>query len=261
MKQGTLQRFSQPLLDFLFPPLCLSCGDRLGSEDRFLCAHCAHSLTRVCETDPTMCVLNERFARTQSISAFAPLYYFEEHGVLQDVVHALKYGGMTSVGECFGRQLGAHLQTQSAYADIHFIVPIPLHVQKERERGYNQSDWICRGIARVLQVPVERRILRREKNTRTQTKLTAAERIENVSGAFTVEPSALSSLRRKHVLLVDDVVTTGATLQACAATLIRAGAQRVVCASIGAAKLERAESDPLLLSDPPKCDPPLRSPA
>ncbi|HLP18175.1 MAG TPA: phosphoribosyltransferase family protein [Bacteroidota bacterium] len=234
-----LRRLIEPVGDVLFPPLCTSCSDRLAdSSDRYICVRCRRRLTRVLATDRTMCVLMERFTRGGSIGAFTPLYYFEDRGVLQSVIHALKYREMTGIGRVFGQELGALLRTLPQYQTCDLIVPIPLHIQKERERGYNQSDYICRGIADVLHLPVETRAMRRIKKTRTQTKLSVTERTENVSGAFAVEDKARRRIRGHSVILVDDVVTTGATVQSCAAAMMDAGAHCVLCASIGAAMLD-----------------------
>ncbi len=225
----------QPLKDFFFPPLCLSCAGRLTSTEDYLCARCARALVRVGAGDHTMTVLRDRFADAGVVAAFLPLYYFEEHGVLQHVIHALKYEGMTALGAMYGAELGSALLSVAEYSDIDVIIPVPLHPQKERERGYNQSEWICR--AEVLCLPVDAEAVRRRKNTRTQTKLSAAERIENVHDAFEVVRGAGMRLRDANVLLVDDVITTGATVHSCALPLREAGARRVVCASIGIAKL------------------------
>lgn len=234
---GLAARMVEPFLDFLFPPLCLACSGHCPPGERIFCEHCRRKLEHVSESDHTMSVLAERFREAGTISCFLPLYYFEEHGVLQHAIHALKYEGMTAVGEALGRELGAVLAARPEFAFCDLIIPVPLHSVKERERGYNQSDWICRGVARELRAPIGRRLIRRTRNTRTQTKLSASERIENVQGAFDVEREKTSLLKNKAVLLVDDVVTTGATLGACAFALRQAGADRVVCASVGAAKL------------------------
>jgi len=227
----------QPLKDFFFPPLCLSCSGRLSSAEEYLCDRCARALVRVASSDHTMTVLTGRFADARAVAAFFPLYYFEEHGVLQHVIHALKYEGMTDLGAIFGGMIGSALRSEPECRDVDVIVPVPLHRQKERERGYNQSEWICRGIAGVMRRPVDTDIVRRRKDTRSQTKLTAAERLDNVREAFEVEDGAGRRLRDANVLLIDDVITTGSTVHACATTLRAAGASRVVCASIGVAKL------------------------
>ncbi len=227
----------QPLKDFFFPPLCLSCAGRLSSVEEYLCSRCVRALVRVGQEDHTMTVLRDRFAHANAVAAFFPLYYFEEHGVLQHVIHALKYEGITALGAIYGEAIGSALRAVPEYADVDVIIPVPLHPQKERERGYNQSEWICRGIAGVMHRRVEADVVTRRKNTRTQTKLSAAERLDNVRDAFEVVRGAAVRIRGASILLVDDVVTTGATVHSCALPLRAAGARRVQCASIGIARL------------------------
>jgi ComF family protein len=240
-----LSRTLQPVKDFLFPPLCLACRERLASAEEYLCARCSRSLVHVDAADYTMTVLNERFAASGIVSALHPLYYFEEEGALQSVIHALKYEDMTRLGEVYGEELGASLSAEPVCADARLIIPVPLHAQKERERGYNQSSYICAGIARVLTLPIARNIVSRRKNTRSQTKLSAAARLENVKDAFNVDARAAAVLRGAAVILVDDVMTTGATMHSCALALRTAGAAQIVCASIGVAKLAPGRLPPV----------------
>jgi ComF family protein len=231
----------QPLKDFLFPPLCFSCRERLSSDEDYLCAQCTRKLEPVADADYTMAVLKDRFANSDAVSSFYPLYYFEEEGVLQHVIHALKYEEITKLGELFGAILGTALQSRSDYGDLDAIIPVPLHMQKERERGYNQSEYICKGIARMMQCPIATGLVRRCKNTRSQTKLTAAERLDNVQDAFVVDEIPNKKIRGAKILLVDDVITTGATIHSCARALRAAGVGEIVCASIGIAKLYHSE--------------------
>lgn len=238
MKGALFRSIVQPLKDFLFPPLCLVCRERLASADIYLCASCSQSLVRVDGTDYTMTVLKDRFAESRIISSFYPLYYFEEEGVLQHVIHALKYEEMTVLGEMFGESLGRALLENPKCADICAIVPVPLHAQKERERGYNQSEYICSGIARVTNLPLFSHAVRRPKNTRSQTKLSATDRQKNMKDAFEADVPSVAAIRGNKILLVDDVITTGATVQSCARALHGAGVKAIVCASIGIAKLD-----------------------
>ena len=140
MSRFVFRRLIDPIVEFLFPPLCLSCDERLSSEsERVLCARCRGKLERVRDGDFTMRVLSARFVQGGAVAAFTAAYYFEDHGILQPVIHALKYRDMTSIGRVFGRELGAVLKTHPAFHDCNLIIPIPLHIQKERERGHNQS--------------------------------------------------------------------------------------------------------------------------
>ncbi len=151
---------------------------------------------------------------------------------MQTIIHQLKYSGMTSLGLDLGKHLGVRVKQELAGEKITGIVPVPLHHLKRRERGYNQSEYICRGMTSVLGVPVEPKLVTRSVYTQTQTKLNSEERRQNVAGAFKVRGEALPKIKDGTFLLVDDVVTTGATMQACARALVDAGACKVIaCAT------------------------------
>jgi len=148
---------------------------------------------------------------------------------VQRLVHMLKYEGRTLAGRVLGHNLGLALERSGIVAARAVVVPVPLHASRRRERGYNQSLLIARAVAKALQLPVEGGVLRRVRITSTQTALDLAGRAVNVQGAFDVRRHG--SLAEKSVLLVDDVVTTGATANACAEALTHAGAREVVVAA------------------------------
>jgi ComF family protein len=143
----------------------------------------------------------------------------------------LKYEEVTS----FGFELGVKLAEQVQSFPVDLIIPVPLNRRKERERGYNQSDWIAKGISSVLAIPVKRDAVRRAKYTVTQTHLTAEERKENIAEAFAIADAA--AVNKKNVLVVDDIITTGSTIQEVARVLKAAGAASVYIGAAGLAKL------------------------
>jgi ComF family protein len=149
--------------------------------------------------------------------------YGSYEGSLRTLVHLFKYDGMQPLAPHFGRML---LQALPREASFDVIVPMPLHWRKRWQRGFNQSELLAREVARVWRVPVTS-AARRKKHTATQAGLTNAQRRENVSGAFEIPRRAKAKIRGRHVLLVDDVMTTGATASACARALQRAGAARI----------------------------------
>lgn len=175
--------------------------------------------------------------RTESVvEDLTVLWHIE--GPVRDLVHAFKYGGLWSAAEEAGTWLGRRLEQWPERWLADLIVPIPLHAARMRERGYNQSACIARGLGRVLGVPVAESVAVRTRNTSTQTALDRRQRMENVAGAFRIQRPEL--VRNAHVLIVDDVVTTGATVGALAGALRAAGAAG--CAVAGLA---------VTLSDPP----------
>jgi ComF family protein len=151
------------------------------------------------------------------------------------IVHALKYGGWYRVADEMGRRMARLDWPLDVIEERAAIVPVPLSAKRERERGYNQSDELARSVGACWKVPVWRDVLVRARHTETQTRLTPGDRLRNVSGAFQVRLSAREVLRGAHVVLVDDVVTTAATLNACAATLCDGGARIVSFLTFGRA--------------------------
>jgi ComF family protein len=147
-------------------------------------------------------------------------------GVVQDLIHLMKYQGKRSIARRLGTMLADRLLSDSTVGQIDLLIPVPLHPSRERERGYNQSALIARAVGERLGVPVEERVLQRLKNTQTQTRLSAPERTANVAGAFRVRIPETVAGRR--IALVDDVVTTGATADACAEALLTTGASEVL---------------------------------
>ena len=227
-----------PFKDFVFPPLCFLCGSRLLSDEVRICARCWNSIRPVRRGDYTFTVLLERFAAGGAVDAFQAAYYFEEGGSFQRIVHFLKYDAVTVFGVELGLRLAKVLLPDPEMEHLDAVIPIPLHKSKLRERGYNQSESICRGIARVLQRPVAADIIRRSKRTVSQTHLSAEERRSNVGDAFEVRPKEYGRVSGKSLLLVDDVITTGSTIESAARTLKKAGARRIVAASAGLAMLD-----------------------
>jgi competence protein ComFC len=229
------RRLLQPLSDFLFPPLCFSCNERLRDGDVRVCPLCWNSLSRVSDSDETYKIISGRFAIAGAIDGFWSYCYFEHGGVFQKLAHALKYEGVTWCGEEFGRRLGPVLPTT---LHIDALVPVPLHPLRFRERGYNQSECLCRGIQISYRAPIIASLLRRVKNTVTQTHLTAEQRKHNIESAFAISADAFV-VDGGSFLLVDDIITTGSTLQEAAAALKNAGAAHVYVASAGLAQLEK----------------------
>jgi ComF family protein len=221
---GQLRRLGQALLGLLYPPLCLGCEDRLPSDADAtplpLCPTCLRSLPRA-----EAGILTPRLARfpggAAAFDRAAALWIFDAAGALQQLQHTLKYGNRPTLGVQLGRLVGEAWHA-GANPSPELVVPVPLHRRRRLERGYNQSERLATGIAEVLDAPVRADLLARPRATRSQTALSQPERWQNVERAFALsEPHAVAGRR---VLLVDDVLTTGATSVAAAAPLRAAGA-------------------------------------
>ena len=177
----------------------------------------------------------EHFRASGLIEGLVASYLFEKEGVLQSLIHELKYGGLSGIGVTLGEHLGIRIARACRGVPIIGVIPVPLHGAKKRERGYNQSEYICQGIARVTGLPVLTSVLKRTKYTKSQTQLNLTERMENVSNAFAVHRTRAACLENATVLLVDDVITTGATIISCAKALKDKGAHRVLACSVALA--------------------------
>lgn len=219
------------LADFVFPPECPGCGWRTGS--RFLCRRCLATLRDA--ADPV--VTARRPERTAWPVA---LWLFEEDQPIQRVMHQLKYGNRPWVGIEIGRMLGGKLVRRlSARPDL--VIPVPLHETRRFDRGYNQSEWIARGLGKIVGAEPAAEALRRIRPTRSQTSLAREERTANVEAAFVAGDDVVGAV----IVLVDDTLTTGATLFACAGALVEAGARSVLpCAAAAAALRAAVEPDP-----------------
>jgi ComF family protein len=218
----------EALLNLLYPPSCLGCGAYLSDSTPPLCHRCLHRLEQ-----PDADALHARLHRLtdpKALDAAFALWLFDEGGTVQRIQHLLKYGNRPRYGVALGRIMG------KAYANSlpDLVLPIPLHRARLYERGYNQSAMLGRGMAERLGVRVATDVLVRTRATRSQTRLSREARWQNVSGAFAVTKA--EAVADKHILLIDDVLTTGATLAAAAATLKSAGAASVTAATLALAR-------------------------
>jgi ComF family protein len=190
------------------------------------------------ERDPLLAATRTRFRQNDGAGEVVACWLFEKEGTLQKLIHGLKYDGMTDVGVALGRRAGRVLRPRWQGSEPTLIVPVPLHRSRRRERGYNQAEYICRGFSSALQVPVSTEVLLRGRYTSSQTHLDHAERAENVRGAFEVPARASSRLKGARVLLVDDVMTTGATMSEASRALHEGGAAAVTACALALADLK-----------------------
>ncbi|MBX3257325.1 MAG: ComF family protein [Chitinophagaceae bacterium] len=197
----------------LFPWLCNGCGSDLVNKHHLLCLQCTEHLHETgfasLPGNPVEKALWGRLGFRAAMSQ----YYFSKNALLQQLIHQFKYKGNRELGIYFGKLMGATIR--SAWHDTmpDALIPLPLFPDKERKRGYNQAALLCEGMATILNVPVVYDAVRRVRYTSTQTHKTRMERWQNVEGVFVA--SANNTIKDKHILLVDDVITTGATMEAC----------------------------------------------
>ena len=172
--------------------------------------------TDYCYDDDNFIV--QLFTGRIKIEKATALFTFQKGSKFRKLLHSLKYRGKSEIGILLGKELAAEMLSSKNYSDIDYIIPVPLHPKRQKQRGYNQSEMIGVGMSKVLKIPMLTEVLIRNLETVTQTKMTKDERWKNVSGKFIISDGEI--LKNKHVLLVDDVVTTGSTLEACGEVLL-----------------------------------------
>lgn len=221
------------LAELIFPNLCVTCGDKLIEQEQWICLHCLHHIPRTnfhLEPENPVAQLFYGRVRIEHATAF---FHFSKGSNYQSLLHNLKYKGMKELGAEIGKQFGIDLLQSANFSSVEVICPVPLHPQKEKKRGYNQSWWIASGIAQQMQKQLSDDNLKRITATETQTRKARFERWQNVEGIFELsDPEAFSG---KHILLIDDVVTTGSTLEACAQAIISKTDARVSIATLATA--------------------------
>lgn len=238
---GNIERYARVALDFLLPPACAACERLLDPGESGLvcgrcwtridplpfpqCARCGHPALRdAC----AWCELLPPYVRAARSACWM------HRGTGPAIVHALKYGGWHAVAHAMAARMARIAWPRDVIEERTALVPVPLSPSRQRERGFNQSERLARALAPCWNVPVWDDVLERARATRTQTRLTPEERLANVSGAFRVREGA-RPLRNAHVVLVDDVVTTAATLNACAAAVFAGGARILSYVTFGRA--------------------------
>lgn len=221
-KLNTTRLLSLGLLDVLFPPFCCVCGKRLDPQEKAVCGTCWSSIR------PTnLGNWRDNVTIQEDLDCVLAGWFIDD--VLQKIIHSLKYHEKRVVAEEFGRQLAGMFREEFYQMALDVVIPVPLYPARFRERGFNQSDLLGRTLATHLGVSYERRLLRRKRNTRSQTALSVDERKENVADAFIARN--LGDYRR--FLIVDDVLTTGATLSSCATALRQGGAGFIAVVAAG----------------------------
>ena len=229
-----IKRLANDVISLLFPELCNGCGRHLFYGEKEICTKCLFDLPF---TDYHLFadnrVAKQLWGRLPCNAAMAMLY-FKKGTKVQNLIHSLKYKDKTAVGVKLGYLLGERLKLSEQYTTIDLIIPVPLHPKKERTRGYNQSKYIADGIAEVLNVPVSNSHLLRKLATSSQTKKSRYIRYENMQDVFQI--SNAEELKQLHVLLVDDVITTGSTLEACGNSLLTANIAKLSIAAVAFAE-------------------------
>ncbi len=216
-----------------FPEYCLGCSEGLIKGEEILCTRCLSELPRTGYIDFEENPIKEKFIGRLPVKNAWAFLRFRKEGIVQHLLHQLKYNNQPEVGIRLGKLFGRELKN-TGYSQFDLIIPLPLHASRQKNRGYNQSAKFAEGLSSSLEIPFSLDCCFRLKNTQTQTRKNRSERWENVEVAFQVIDK--SKIENKRILLVDDVITTGATLEACGRQLINGGCRELSIACIAEAQ-------------------------
>lgn len=219
------------LLFVLFPRFCAGCNKPLYTHEHVICTFCLMRLPRAKLTNTADNALERLFWGTAAPEMVTAFLKMSRKGMVHHCIHALKYNRRPEVGRKLGILFGEELRTSQRWPSIDLIVPVPLHPAKEKERGYNQSLHIAMGISESLRIPVSANLLTKRKYTHTQTKKSRSQRRDNVDNVFHINRNKLPP-GCTSILLVDDVITTGATLEACILLLKKNTSCRIYAAAL-----------------------------
>lgn len=220
-----MKRIAQAI-DLLIPRTCIVCGRKLLSAERHICLGCMAEMPLTYFWKQSHNPMSDRFNEViqknlSELTVWEPyayataLFTYHAEAPFKRIPYNIKYKGDIRAGEYFGKMLGSRLMKEELWKNADIVIPIPLHWTRKFRRGYNQAEAIASGLASAMGIPVRTDILVRRKRTRTQTKLDIEGKAKNVAGAFTVNEKALAFNGLKHMIIVDDVFTTGSTLMAC----------------------------------------------
>lgn len=217
--------YLEDFVSLVFPQICNACGKPLHKHESLICNYCKVKLPYTNFHRQSDNPIEKIFWGRVPVEKASALLYFHKGNRVQQLMHRFKYKGKKEIGELIGNIYGHELVKSNVFTDADMIIPVPLHPDKLKKRGYNQSDFFAQGISKATNIPCQTNILIRATASSTQTKKSRFERWENVETIFKVEDNSL--IENKHIILVDDVITTGATVEACAQTLLKAAPCRI----------------------------------
>jgi ComF family protein len=228
-----LNKALDSILDFFLPQYCAGCNKKLNASNPQICDECFSNILPA-DTIRINLEYSRKFKSTGYVQDFFSPFVFESEGTLQNIIHFIKYSKRFRAGVLLGNKLAEAIESKSNLWEIDLIIPVPLHHLKKAERGFNQSDFIVKELSNSLNIPSSSKIIKRIRFTESQTKLDLKAREENVSGAFKVKRK--KRIIDKNILLVDDVITTGATINECARVLLKNGVAKIFACSVAIAE-------------------------
>ena len=233
----TIKQWLGATADVVMPRLCPVCGNVLDGDERWLCRGCLAALPRTRYEEVDFNTMEQHFAGKVPIERATGYFYYQKSSPYAQILYDIKYRNRPQMGRWLAARAAGELRNSGFFDDIEVIVPVPLHPSKLAERGYNQSDYLARGLSQALGIPVIDAL----KSTRThgsQTRRSATDRWLNAQHTYALRQAKASQIENKHILLVDDVVTTGATLEACTRALLTIPGTRVSLFTLATARLD-----------------------
>jgi ComF family protein len=227
---NTINLIKNGLTQLFFPHCCYGCGSDLLSEESLLCLRCLHDLPETNFAKHTNNPIEKIFWGRIPVTAAMTGFYFSKHAIIQTLIHQLKYKGKKEVGIFLGNRLAMQLKNSNRFNQIDALIPLPLFPDKLKKRGYNQAAVIAEGISEITGIPVFNNIITRKLFTETQTRKGRTDRWQNVKESFELLNG--DAIQNKHIMLVDDVITTGATTEACGSVLLSANNVRLSIAAL-----------------------------
>jgi competence protein ComFC len=211
--------FLKDLFYLFYPSICSNCGEQLLQNEKVICTFCRHDLPLTNFTSYTKNKVSAIFFGRVTIEKAYSLLLFRKEGITKNLIHDLKYKGNEAVGIFFGNWLGEILMKNKEFSTVDLIVPVPIHLKRKKVRGYNQVTKFGECLSTYLNIPFIEDVLVRQSSTKTQTLKARFERFNDLETKFLVTNT--TQFKGKHVLIIDDVITTGATLEACARALLK----------------------------------------
>lgn len=212
-------QFFKDILGLFYTDVCASCYKNLLKSETILCAICLHDLPVIRLNDYENNEIKTIFYGRVPVHKIASFLYFRKEGIAKKLIHKLKYKGHQEIGVFLGNYLGKQLQQKKVFTNVDYIIPVPLHPKKHKKRGYNQVTSFGKTLSNVLEISYKPNVLRRVSTIKTQTLKQRFERFSNTKTKFLLTNTKI--FENKHILLIDDVITTGATLEACCNELLK----------------------------------------
>lgn len=221
------------LIRLFFPPCCIACGNALSVGEECLCLPCLQELPKIRYNPAEANEIEKRFWGKIPVEHATSYFQYTKGSDFDKILFDLKYHGKKEIGEIMGRYMAKSLSDSNFFRDIDIIIPIPLHKNRYKKRGYNQSEWLAKGISEITQIPINTTSIKRVIPNSTQTHKNLWDRWEDVQNIF--EIILPHEIQEKHILLVDDVLTTGATIISCATAIMKVQGVKISILTLAAA--------------------------